>query len=170
MTQAAQLGGRTVAILVADGVEEEHLFKCRLSLEDAGARTLVVSPSGQQVQAMRGTRAGSVVNVDLVLAQAIARVYDGLVLPGGALCADSLRGLLDAQRLVKAVHAARKPIAAISHGRRGWLRAVLSRVVVPCAKTLTTRAVCGWIATWWSIATGSPAAMGTPSISSTINC
>jgi putative intracellular protease/amidase len=50
---ASTLNGRRVAILAADGVERVELEQPRQALEDAGARTEVVSISSGEIQAER---------------------------------------------------------------------------------------------------------------------
>src|SRR5689334_8924094 len=44
------LKGKTIAILATDGVEQSELEKPRAAFEEAGARTLLVSPRSGQIQ------------------------------------------------------------------------------------------------------------------------
>ena len=44
------LQGKTIAILAADGFEQAELTKPRKALEEAGARTQVISPTGKTIK------------------------------------------------------------------------------------------------------------------------
>ena len=117
--QDRQLDGLTVAILVSDLFEQVELTEPKRALEDAGARTRIVSPHGPQVRGMHHDKPGDAFHVDVDLASADPADYDGLLLPGGTMNADSLRMVDSAQRFAQAFEAARKPIAVICHGP--WL-------------------------------------------------
>lgn len=114
---ASELSGRRVAVLATDGVEESELTEPTQALRDAGAQVDLVSLEDGEVQAVedeiekRGTYP-----VDVVVADADASDYDGLVLPGGVVNPDALRADEDAVAFVKAFVDAGKPVAAICHG------------------------------------------------------
>jgi protease I len=110
------LKGKKVAILVADGFEEVELNEPRKALEDAGAKTAIVSPAAGKVKGWRYGDWGHKLAVDVPVAQARAEDYDALLLPGGVMNPDVLRHNLDALRLVREFFAAGKPVAAICHG------------------------------------------------------
>jgi protease I len=55
MVSSESLKGKRVAILVADGFEEVELTKPRQALDDAGARTVVVSPAKGKVKGWKHT-------------------------------------------------------------------------------------------------------------------
>jgi protease I len=109
------LEGKTVAILVADGFEEEEMLEPRKALESAGAETRIVSPSPRKVKAWRHTDWGQEVPVEVPLERADADDYDALLLPGGVMNPDKLRIDPRALDFVRAFHEAGKPIAAICH-------------------------------------------------------
>ncbi|MYM19206.1 DJ-1/PfpI/YhbO family deglycase/protease [Brevibacterium sp. 5221] len=114
--------GKKVAILVTRGVEQPELTSPREALDAAGAITQIVSPADGSLQAMKGDwDRGEEFAVDVPLADAAAGDYDMLVLPGGTLNADALRGDPRAVEFVKAFFAAQKPVAAICHAP--WLLA-----------------------------------------------
>jgi protease I len=110
------LQGKKVAILVADGFEQVELTEPRKALDEAGAKTQIVSPSQGKVKGWKHTQWGDELPVDLPLAQARADQFDALLLPGGVMSPDHLRRKPEVQRFVKAFFYAGKPVAAICHG------------------------------------------------------
>ena len=117
MTDArTPLTGKKVAFLLTRGVEQVELTSPRAALDEAGAQTVIVSPSEGTLQAMEGdwTHADTF-PVDVPVAQATAGDYDALVLTGGTLNSDALRTDEHAVALVKAFFDADKPVAAICH-------------------------------------------------------
>ena len=112
------LKGVRVAILATDGVEKVELTIPRLSLEEAGADTVLVAPK-PEIQSMRHDEKDERFRVDLALNDANPEEFDAVLLPGGALNADKLRMETDARQLVQQIDAAGKPIAAICHAP--WL-------------------------------------------------
>ncbi len=113
---ATQLNGKRVAILVTDGFEEVELTKPREALDQAGAKTQVVSPKDGKVKGWRHTEWGNEIPVDLPLSQAKVDQFDALLLPGGVISPDKLRMQPEAVAFVKAFFDAGKPVAAICHG------------------------------------------------------
>lgn len=114
---AYQLEGRRVAILATDGFEQSELTEPRRLLEEAGAKTAVISPgNSSSIKGWSGKDWGESVDVDQALKDANADDYDALVLPGGVMNPDKLRLEPDAIALVKAFDEAGKPVAAICHG------------------------------------------------------
>ncbi|GAN95253.1 peptidase/protease C56/PfpI [Komagataeibacter europaeus NBRC 3261] len=115
--QHGRLAGRTIAILATNGVEEVELTEAVAALRQAGAQTVLVSPTHGSIQAMEAdVHPTHRYQVDLLVAQAHARNFDGLVLPGGTTSPDHLRMDDDAVRFVREFVQADKPIAAICHG------------------------------------------------------
>ena len=112
----ATLNGKKVAILVADGFEQVELTQPRKALEDAGAETHIVSPSGRKVKGWQKTDWGDEFEVDVSLDDADPTEYDALLLPGGVLNPDKLRRNEKATEFVRAFFETRKPVAAICHG------------------------------------------------------
>ncbi len=110
------LQGKKVAILVTDGFEQVELTEPRKALDQAGARTELVSPAQGQVKGWNHTEWGDKIPVDVPLQQARPESYDALLLPGGVMNPDHLRMDPDAVRFVKSFVDAGKPIAAICHG------------------------------------------------------
>jgi protease I len=110
------LGGKSVAILVTDGFEQVELTEPRKALEDAGAKTKIVSPKPDEVKGWKETEWGDPFDVDVPLGQAEADDYDALLLPGGVMNPDKLRMDAKAVRFVKDFFKQHKPVAAICHG------------------------------------------------------
>ena len=110
------LTGKRIAILVADGFEQDELLKPREALESAGAETEVVSPCEKKVKGHKHHRPGRSVKVEVPIEQARAEDYDGLLLPGGVQNPDTLRMNTQAVDFVKSFFEAHKPVAAICHG------------------------------------------------------
>ena len=114
-----QLNDKKVAILVDDLFEQAELAEPKKALEAAGVTVHIVSPKGPQVTGMKHTDKGDSFAVDVSLADAKPGDYDGLVLPGGVVNADTLRTNAAAQAFVQAIDGASKPIAVVCHGP--WL-------------------------------------------------
>jgi protease I len=111
-----QLEGKKVAILVADGFEQVEMTEPRKALDQAGAKTVLVSPAEGKVKGWDMKDWGKEFPVDQSLDQAKAEDFDALLLPGGVMNPDKLRRLPKAQQLIKAFFDAGKPVAAICHG------------------------------------------------------
>lgn len=111
-----QLNGKRVAILVADGFEQVEMTEPRKALDQAGARTQIVSPAQGKVKGWNHTEWGEQFPVDVPLDQARADDFDALLLPGGVINPDKLRMLPKAVQFVRTFVEAGKPIAAICHG------------------------------------------------------
>jgi protease I len=110
------LEGKRVAILVADGFEQVELTEPRKALDDAGARTSIVSPSEGKVRGWNHTEWGDELPVDQALDEARPQDYDALLLPGGVINPDKLRIIPRAVEFVRSFFEERKPVAAICHG------------------------------------------------------
>lgn len=113
---ANTLQGKTIAILATDGFEQVELEKPKKALEEAGAKTQVVSPMENKIKGWNMKDWGNEVKVDVPLKSAKPDQYDALLLPGGVMNPDKLRMDPDAVRFVKSFFEANKPVAAICHG------------------------------------------------------
>jgi protease I len=122
----ADLKGKRVAIIVTDGFEQIELTSPREALDDAGAKTVLVSPKDGEVQGFKHHDKADKFKVDLPLARADASEFDAVILPGGVINGDALRIEKRAQQFVQDMDRAGKPIAVICHG--GWLL-ISSRLV-----------------------------------------
>jgi protease I len=114
---ANELDGRTIAILATDGVECVELQQPRSAVQDAGARTELLSLDDGEIQAMNNDlEAADRFSVDRKVADASVDDYDALLLPGGTCNPDRLRMDDDAVAFVRSFVNAGKPVAAICHG------------------------------------------------------
>jgi protease I len=112
---ADKLSGKKVAILAADGFEEVELTKPRKALDDAGARTTVVSVKSGKIQGMNHADKGETVAVDMTLDDANPEDFDALLIPGGLMNPDTLRSTKEALEFVQHFFREGKPVAAICH-------------------------------------------------------
>jgi protease I len=127
------LNGKRIAILATNGVEESELVEPRKALDNAGAKTELISPASGKIQAMRHKQQGNTFDVDLAMDDANADDYDALLLPGGVANPDELRTEPKAVNFVRTIFEQGKPIAAICHGP--WM---LVEADVVCGHTVTS--------------------------------
>jgi len=115
------LNNRSIALLIAPrGTEEPEFVKPKEALEQAGAKVTVVGmESGTAQTNNNDLDPGGSYRVDKSFADVSAADFDGLVIPGGSVGADKLRGSEDAVAFVRAFFEAGKPVAAICHAP--WL-------------------------------------------------
>ena len=128
-----QLNQMKIAILVDDLFEQPELAEPKKALEAAGATVHIVSPKGPKVTGMKHHDKGDSFDVDVPLGSAKPEDYDGLVLPGGVVNADTLRTNEAAQKFAQAFDGAGKPIAVVCHGP--WL---LISAALAAGRTLTS--------------------------------
>lgn len=113
----ATLDGMTIVAMTADtGVERVELTEPRTTLQEAGARVLLASPSGTEVQTFDHLDPSEVVVADLAIAEIDPTSVAGYLLPGGVVNADFLRTDQDAVRLTGAALEQGVPVAVICHG------------------------------------------------------
>jgi protease I len=117
------LSSRTVAVIVADFIEDAELTTPRDALTDAGAEVRIYSVAGDAVQTVdHDTEPHQRIEVDGSLDDLLelgVDAIDALVVPGGTVNADQLRVDERAQELVRRVMESGKPLAVICHGP--WL-------------------------------------------------
>ena len=109
------LHGKRIAILATNGVEQVELTEPRKALEEAGAKTDLVSPAQGKLQTWQHMEKGDQFPVDVALETADPDNYDGLMLPGGVANPDQLRMLPHAVEFVRSFFDRDKPVAAICH-------------------------------------------------------
>lgn len=108
--------GKKIAILTECGFEQVELTSPKEALEQAGFTVHVVSPQSASVRAWNQKEWGIEIPVDVMLDQADADQYDGLMLPGGVMNPDKLRMNAAAVSFARQFMTTRKPVAAICHG------------------------------------------------------
>ena len=112
------LGGRKVAILLAPaGTEQVEFTEPRKAVTDAGADVDVIGvQAGPARTVNHDLDPGETFTVDKTFDQVSADDYDAVIVPGGTVGADKLRGEPTAIRFVRGFFEAGKPAAAICHG------------------------------------------------------
>ncbi len=110
------LRGKKIAILVADGFEQSEYEEPKKALEKAGAETVTISLKAGKVKGWEHTKWGDEFRVDETLEEALPEEFDAIVLPGGVMNPDTLRGSKEAINFIKHFVVSGKPIAAICHG------------------------------------------------------
>lgn len=147
MTQ--QLNQKKVAILVTDGFEQVEMTEPKQALEQAGAKSHIISPKSGTVQGWNHFDKGDNFQVDLTLDSANPSDYDALLLPGGVANPDQLRTNEKAVKFVQSFFKAGKPVAAICHGPWTLIEAdvVRGRTVTswPSLKTDLKNAGANWV-------------------------
>lgn len=122
-----QLSHTRVAVLTEHGFEEVELTKPRKMLEKAGAKVDVVSPQSGKVKAWDKKDWGEKIDVDRELDTARVEEYDALLLPGGVMNPDTLRGNPVAVAFARQFLESGKPVAAICHGPQTLIETDLLR-------------------------------------------
>ena len=117
--QNRRLEGMRVAILASDGVEDAELREPRKALEEAGAATILFAPKEGSIQSFKHHDKADTFRVEASLSQADPTEFDAVLLPGGALNADTLRVQPRAQEFVREMDRQGKPVAVICHAP--WL-------------------------------------------------
>jgi protease I len=114
---AGELTGKRIAIIATDGVEQVELVEPRSAVQAAGATAELLSIGTDPIQAMNSDiEPADTFEVDGRVADATARDYDGLLLPGGTVNADRLRMDEDVRAFVRDIFAVGTPVGVICHG------------------------------------------------------
>ncbi len=144
-----KLKNRKVAILVADGFEQQEMTEPRKALDNAGAETKIISPMKGEVQGWKHFDKADKFTVDVQLENANAADFDALLLPGGVANPDQLRIEPKAIEFIKAFFTAQKPVAVICHGPWTLIEAdvVRGRTITswPSVKTDLINAGAKWV-------------------------
>jgi protease I len=111
-----KLKGKKVAIIAADMVEQVELVKPRKALDDAGAKTTLISLKPGEIRGFHHFDPADKLKVDKAIEETDAGDYDALMIPGGVGNPDQLRGDENIVSFVRDFFEAGKPVAAICHG------------------------------------------------------
>ena len=112
----AELTGKKVAFLVADGFEQIELTEPWKAIETADGKPELVSIKSGRLYSMKHHDKSDMFKVDKTVDQVSVKDYDGLVLPGGVINPDILRTNKKAVDFVRGFFTSGKPVAAICHG------------------------------------------------------
>jgi protease I len=112
-----KLQGKKIAILIAPrGTEEPEFAQPKAAVEQAGGQVTVISLEAGEAETFNNDLdPGSKFSVDKAIGDVSAEQFDALVIPGGCVGADKLRGSDQVVAFVRDFFAAKKPVAAICH-------------------------------------------------------
>lgn len=112
-----KLDGKNIAILIAPrGTEEPEFAKPKAAVEAAGGKVTVISLATDDAQSVNNDLdPGATFTVDKAIEDVSADSFDGLIIPGGSVGADKLRGSKAVVAFVHAFFQQEKPVAAICH-------------------------------------------------------
>jgi protease I len=115
---ANELQGRKVAILLAPvGSEQVEFTEPKKAVEDAGAEVEVVGIQTGEAQTMNSdVNMGETFTVEKAFSEVSVEDYDALIVPGGTVGADNLRGSEEAVAFVHGFFEQEKPVGVICHG------------------------------------------------------
>lgn len=125
---------KTIAFLLHNNFEQAEYEEVNNQLKDKGYKTILITTNkDKEVQAMnQDVNKGDTFTADIFAKDAKAADYDALVIPGGTVNADTIRGNEEAHTIINAIHEANKPLAVICHGP--W---ILINTGIAKGKTLT---------------------------------
>ncbi len=115
---ANELQDKKVAILIAPvGTEQVEFTEPKKAVENAGASVDVVGIQTGEAQTMNNdTEPGETFTVEKAISDVSPADYDALIVPGGTVGADNLRGDADTVAFVRGFFEAAKPVGVICHG------------------------------------------------------
>ncbi|HXI13888.1 MAG TPA: catalase [Thermoanaerobaculia bacterium] len=103
---------RKIAVLAADGFDEEALSSMKQALTAAGAVAKIVAPRGGTLKGANG----KALKVDFSLLTTSSVLFDAVYIPGGAESVAALTGEADAIHFVNEAYKHCKAIAAVGEG------------------------------------------------------
>jgi protease I len=132
---AKELQGKKIAILLAPvGTEQVEFTEAKKVVEDEGATVDVVGIEKGDAQTLNSdVNPGETFTVEKTFTEVSADEYDGLIVPGGTVGSDNLRGDKDAVDFVHSFFEQAKPVGVICHG--AW---TLVEADVVSGRTLTS--------------------------------
>ena len=125
---------KTIAFLLHNNFEQAEYEDVNDQLKAKGYKTVLITTNEEKdVQAMnQDVNKGATFTADIFAKDANVADYDALVLPGGTVNADTIRGNEEAHNIVNAINDAGKPLAVICHAP--W---ILINTGIGKGKTLT---------------------------------
>ncbi len=125
---------KTIAFLLHNNFEQAEYEDVNNQLKDKGYKTVLITTNeDKKVQAMnQDVNKGNTFTADIFANEAEVADYDALVLPGGTVNADTIRGNKEAHDIINAINDASKPLAVICHAP--W---VLINTGIAKGRTLT---------------------------------
>jgi protease I len=113
-----ELQGKKIAILLAPvGTEQAEFVQSKKAVVDEGATVEVIGLQTGDAQTMNSdVNPGETFTVEKTFSDVSADEYDGLVVPGGTVGSDTLRGSDEAVSFVHSFFEQAKPVGVICHG------------------------------------------------------
>ena len=113
-----ELQGKKVAVLLAPvGTEQVEFTGPKKAVEDAGAEVEVVGIETGEAQTMNSdVNPGESFTVEKSFSEVSAEDYDAVIVPGGTVGSDNLRGSEEAVGFVRSFFEQEKPAGVICHG------------------------------------------------------
>jgi protease I len=111
-----KLSNKNIAILSENGFEESELFEPLNRLKEEGAHVQIISLKEGSIKGMKDHEWSKEIAVDRTVEDVSADDFHGLLLPGGVINPDALRGNEKAVAFVRDFFQQGKPVAAICHG------------------------------------------------------
>src|ERR1017187_8849423 len=124
---------KKIAVLLEEGFDKDELDQSQKALENAGAKTYIVSPQMGRVMSWKKNDWDKNLKVDMNLNHAEPEFYDALLIPGGILHVDKLRNNELAIKFINHFIGNKKPVAVMSHAP--WLLIETGNI---SGKTLTS--------------------------------
>jgi protease I len=115
---ANELQGKKIAILIAPvGTEQVEFVQSKQAVEEAGATVEVIGLQTGDAETMNSdVNPGETFTAEKAVSAVSAGDYDGLIVPGGTVGSDNLRGSNEAVAFVRGFFEQAKPVGAICHG------------------------------------------------------
>jgi len=110
------LAGKTIAILIANGFDENQMTEIQRALTKAQATTQTIAPEQGVVNGWQGEGWGHHFPVGAQIGTALGSDFDILIIPGGERSVAKLKTNLHTSRIITHFFEAGKPIAAIGAG------------------------------------------------------
>lgn len=125
---------KTIAFLLHNNFEQAEYEDVNNQLKDKGYKTILITTNkDKEVQGMnQDVDKGDTFIADIFAKDAKVADYDALVVPGGTVNADTIRGNKEAHNIINAINEASKPLAVICHAP--W---ILINTGIAKGKTLT---------------------------------
>lgn len=108
------LQNKKIAILVANGFNEQEMTEIQKGLQKEGAQTRIISMNHGLVNSWTGSAWGHHFASDLTLSTALAVDYSMLFIPGGRRSIDKLRLTAHTKRFINGFLGAGKPLVLLN--------------------------------------------------------
>ncbi len=115
--QLSNFTGKTVAIMVASGFDEDMFIAIQRAMMSVNAKLRVISRDAGLTNAWNGSGWGMSYPVDSTLSTTLAVDYDALIIPSGERHVTTLEAEAHAKRLVRAFTREDMPVLALGEAR-----------------------------------------------------